>query len=119
MERGRKSLQIGSGRIVQPDHEILQALLGKKLPAYVGTIKITLELWERMMRNQRLTVTGDTKKVLLDEIHGVALDFEGEGLQNWSVDCWFFPSTTRHPLWINNAGENGEWGVVVRSRNFV
>lgn len=111
MEEGRKSTKIGSERTVQPDHEMLLALLGEKLPAYVGTIKITLELWERMMFNQRLPVTGDTKKFLLDEIRAEVLDFEGDGMQNWFVDCQFFPSTTKHPFWINNAGENGEWGL--------
>lgn len=95
------------------DYKVLESLLSKRNAVCITTIEITLELWEKMINTQRLSVTGEAKDLLLKQLRSFSPNEHGQnqGLQKWEVDCAFFPSTARCSLLINNAGENGDWGL--------
>lgn len=103
---------------MQRPYEILHSLREKQKQGghalYFTTIEITLELWEKMISTQRLPLPGFTNSLLLKQLRvDIPAHENDDRLQDWEVDCEFFPCDAEYSLRINNGGEiNGEkWGL--------
>lgn len=97
--------------------EVFQAFLDvlvETKAVYITTFEITFDLWEEMADTSWLALTGNDKKVLLEQVRR-SVPKEGDQNQRpevWYLECKFYPSCITHSFWVRNAVENGEWGLL-------